>query len=132
MGGNAKLYPDLVKQIQQEGHAIASHTWTHPMLTRVSHQELIKQIQKTDDILVQITAVKEINGDDKGRVKIVTVGSGEAIILKKGAVIYGIWKKKSLGDRTRFYDKNKKEIFLAPGNTWVEVVPKETNILVMN
>jgi len=84
------------------------------------------------NILVQITSVKEINGDDKGRVEIVTVGSGEAIILKKGAVIYGTWKKKSLGDRTRFYDKNKKEVMLAPGNTWVEVVPTTVNVQVTN
>ena len=84
------------------------------------------------NILVQITSVKEINGDDKGRVEIVTIGSGEAIILKKGAVIYGTWKKSSLSGRTRFYDKNKKEILLAPGNTWVEVVPKEVNVQVTN
>ena len=84
------------------------------------------------NILIQITSVKEINGDDKGRVEIVTVGSGEAIILKKGAVIYGTWKKKSLGDGTRFYDKNKKEVRLAPGNTWVEVVPTTVNVQVTN
>ena len=95
------------------------------------------------NILVQITEVKEINGDAKGRVEITTIGGGEAIILKKGSVTYGTWKKPSSESalpgvalaktgRTRFYDKNKKEIFLAPGNTWVEVVPKETNILVMN
>lgn len=84
------------------------------------------------NILVQITGVKEINGDDKGRVEVITVGSGDAIILKKGAVIYGTWKKSSISGRTRFYDKNKKEILLVPGNTWVEVVPKAANILVTN
>ena len=84
------------------------------------------------NILVQITGVKEINGDDKGRVEIVTIGSGEAIILKKGAIIYGTWKRSSVSGRTRFYDKNKKEVVLAPGNTWVEVAPKEVNILVTN
>ena len=84
------------------------------------------------NILVQISNVKEINGDDKGRVEVATIGSGEAIILKKGAVIYGTWKKSSLTARTRFYDKNKKEIVLVPGNTWVQVVPADVNILVTN
>lgn len=84
------------------------------------------------NILVQITSVKEINGDDKGRVEVVTLGSGDAIILKKGSVIYGTWKKSSLASRTRFYDKNKKEVLLAPGNTWVEVVPKDSNIQIVN
>lgn len=84
------------------------------------------------NILVQITSVKEINGDNKGRVEIATMGEGDAIILKKGLAIYGTWKKDSLAARTRFYDKNNKEIVLVPGNTWVEIVPTETNIQVTN
>lgn len=84
------------------------------------------------NILVQITGVRDVANDDKGRQAIVTVGSGDAIILKKGGVIYGTWKKSSLTGRTRFYDKNKKEIVLVPGNTWVEVVPKDVNVVVMN
>lgn len=84
------------------------------------------------NILVQITGVADIANDDKGRQAIVTVGSGDAVILKKGAVIYGTWKKSSLTGRTRFYDKNKKEVVLVPGNTWVEVVPKDVNIVVTN
>ncbi len=93
------------------------------------------------NILVQITGVREINGDDKGRVDVTTVGSGEAIILKKGAVIYGTWKKSSLTARTRFYTYEKspsggspigREVVLIPGNTWVEVVPANVNVLVTN
>mgnify|MGYP001607380074 FL=1 len=84
------------------------------------------------NILVQITSVKEINGDDKGRVEITTVGSGDAIILKKGSVVYSTWKKADAKSRTRFYDKNKKEVILSPGNTWVEIVSTETNVQVTN
>lgn len=84
------------------------------------------------NILVQVTAVKEINGDSKGRMEITTTGSGDAIILKKGSVTYGVWKKDSLTSRTRFYDKSNKEIVLVPGNTWVEIVPTDTNIQVTN
>ncbi|KKR35021.1 MAG: hypothetical protein UT67_C0004G0010 [Candidatus Magasanikbacteria bacterium GW2011_GWA2_40_10] len=84
------------------------------------------------NILVQITDVQDVVNDDKGRQSITTIGSGDAIILKKGAVVYGTWKKSSLTGRTRFYDKNKKEIVLVPGNTWVEVAPKDVNVVVMN
>ena len=84
------------------------------------------------NILVQITTVQNIANDDKGRQAIVTVGSGDAIILKKGAVVYGTWKKSSLTGRTRFYDKNEKEVDLVPGNTWVEVVSKDANVQVTN
>jgi hypothetical protein len=82
------------------------------------------------NILVQITDVQDVAGDDKGRQAITTLGSGEAMILKKGSVTYGTWEKKSLKDRTRFYNKEGKEIVLAPGNTWVEIVPKEVNVQV--
>ena len=84
------------------------------------------------NILVQFTSVQGIANDDKGRQEITTVGSGDAMILKKGSVVYGTWKKTSLAGRTRFYDKNGKEVVLVPGNTWVEVVPAEANVQVTN
>ena len=87
---------------------------------------------RTRNILVQIVQVQDIANDDKGRQSITTIGSGDAIILKKGSVVYGTWKKTSLTGRTRFYDKNGKEVVLVPGNTWVEVVPKEANVQVSN
>lgn len=84
------------------------------------------------NIIVQFTSVGTISNDDAGRQEIQTVGSGDAIILKKGSVTYGTWKKKSTTDRTRFYDKAGKEIVLVPGNTWVEVVSKDTKVNVSN
>jgi hypothetical protein len=84
------------------------------------------------NILVQITNVQDVANDDKGRQTVTTIGSGEAVILKKGSVTYGTWKKPSLGSRTRFYDKEGKEVMLVPGNTWVEVVPKDANLQVAN
>ncbi len=87
---------------------------------------------RTRNILVQITSMQDVANDDKGRQAITTIGSGDAIILKKGAVVYGTWKKNFLTDRTRFYDKDGKEAELAPGNTWVEIVPKDVNVQVVN
>ena len=84
---------------------------------------------RTRNLIVQITDVGTISNDDKGRQEIKTVGTGEAIIFKKGSVTYGTWKKKSLTDRTRFYDQNAKEIILVPGNTWIEVVPKGVAVM---
>lgn len=82
------------------------------------------------NIVVQVTDVEDIANDDKGRQEIKTVGSGEAIVLKKGEVVYGTWEKKSLSGRTRFYDVNGQEIVFAPGNTWVEVVDKNMKVSV--
>ncbi|MBI2037982.1 MAG: DUF3048 domain-containing protein [Candidatus Magasanikbacteria bacterium] len=90
------------------------------------HIDKDKSEVRARNIVVQFADVSAISNDDAGRQEIETVGSGDAIILKKGSVTYGTWKKKSTTDRTRFYDKAGKEIVLTPGNTWVEVVPKET------
>ena len=84
---------------------------------------------RAQNILVQITSVRDIANDDKGRQAITTVGSGDAIILNKGAVTYGTWKKSSLSGRTRFYGVDGQEVVLVPGSTWVEVVPREVGVV---
>ncbi len=44
MGWAAKKYPDLIRQMIADGHAVASHTWSHPMLTKISQQQLQMEI----------------------------------------------------------------------------------------
>jgi hypothetical protein len=39
-----------------------------------------------------------------------------------------VWKKDGIKNRTRFYTSEGDEIVLAPGNTWVEVVPADTDV----
>lgn len=115
-------------------------TWTYDV-QNLNYMRSVNSSKETDkdgsevrarNILVQITSIKNIDGDDEGRQEITTIGNGDAIILKKGGVIYGTWKKISLTGRTRFYDQDGKEVMLAPGNTWVEVVPKDASIFVTN
>src|SRR5687768_7615327 len=36
VGANANLYPDMIRKIHADGHVIASHSQTHPMLTKIS------------------------------------------------------------------------------------------------
>jgi hypothetical protein len=83
------------------------------------------KLVQAHNVIVQIADVDDIANDDKGRQEIATVGSGEAWVFKKGIVIHGTWKKKTTAGRTRFFDDVGKEIMLTPGNTWVEVAPKE-------
>jgi hypothetical protein len=49
-------------------------------------------------------------------------GSGEAWVLRDGAVVRGTWSKDSQDSRTR-YRANGNDIDLTPGRTWVELVP---------
>jgi peptidoglycan/xylan/chitin deacetylase (PgdA/CDA1 family) len=44
MGWAAKKYPKIMQEIVANGNAVASHTWSHPMLTRISQKQLYKEI----------------------------------------------------------------------------------------
>lgn len=50
-------------------------------------------------------------------------GSGKAYVLRDGEVIRGRWERASLHDVTTFAAKDGTEIALAPGRTWVELLP---------
>ena len=50
-------------------------------------------------------------------------GSGKAYVLRDGKVIRGRWERESLHDMTTFVTKDGIEIALAPGRTWVELLP---------
>jgi hypothetical protein len=68
--------------------------------------------------------------DEYGRRAIATVGSGEVVVVKKGQLIHGTWKKTSLTDRTRWYDTAGQEISLSPGKIWIEIVPSDAALTI--
>jgi hypothetical protein len=53
------------------------------------------------------------------------VGEGRAWILRDGRLITGRWRRSSLDDVTVFENKRGDEVALAPGTTFVELVPKD-------
>jgi hypothetical protein len=56
-------------------------------------------------------------------VESLTQGSGPAWILRNGKVEIGTWNCPAYGDITTYRFSNGKPMTLAPGNTWIEVVP---------
>ena len=57
VGQCAAEYPDIMKRIVAEGHEIASHSWSHPDLSRMSEGGVKEQLQKTHDVIIQTTGV---------------------------------------------------------------------------
>jgi hypothetical protein len=57
-------------------------------------------------------------------------GSGKAIVLRDGKAIYGTWTRPAESDLTVFRTKSGDEITLAPGVTWVELVPTDGTVKV--
>ncbi len=51
------------------------------------------------------------------------VGAGEAWVSSGGGTVHGTWSKPSRGETIRLTDDHGVAIRLAPGNTWVELVP---------
>lgn len=58
IGKNAEMYPETVKRIEQEGHVIGNHTYSHIKLTCISNDKAIEEIRKTNDIIENITGKK--------------------------------------------------------------------------
>lgn len=53
----------------------------------------------------------------------ITVGSGTAWVLRNGEVIKGRWVRPALSDVTQLLTASGRTITLAPGRTWVEILP---------
>lgn len=49
VGQYAKIYPSTIKQCYEDGHQIASHSYTHAWLTDLSDSEIRAEMQKTND-----------------------------------------------------------------------------------
>jgi peptidoglycan/xylan/chitin deacetylase (PgdA/CDA1 family) len=49
--------PDITKRMVAEGHEVANHSWSHPLFTRLSDASVRSQLQRTHDIVKQVTGV---------------------------------------------------------------------------
>lgn len=52
VGQNVAEYPEIVKRAAREGHEIASHSWSHPNLGKMSDEGVRRELQKTDEAIV--------------------------------------------------------------------------------
>lgn len=83
------------------------------------------------NVVVQVVELVLTNIVDANGVrspKVISVGEGKAYVLRNGRLTVGRWERPSLDDLTKFYDRNGNEIRLVPGNTWVELVPKDITV----
>lgn len=60
-----------------------------------------------------------------GDVESQTLGTGQAIVLRNGKQIKVTWHRKDLLEPTTFTDGSGNAVTLAPGRTWVEIVPDD-------
>ncbi|MEK4630104.1 MAG: polysaccharide deacetylase family protein [Solibacillus sp.] len=52
LGSRVQYYPHLVVEIRQSGHEIGNHSWTHPVLTKMSAADIKKEFESTEQAIV--------------------------------------------------------------------------------
>jgi hypothetical protein len=57
-----------------------------------------------------------------------TIGSGKALVFQNGTVVDATWQKDSREARTKFFDKDGKEISFVRGPIWIEAIPSGNDI----
>jgi peptidoglycan/xylan/chitin deacetylase (PgdA/CDA1 family) len=55
IGSKVAAYKSLAKEVFDAGHELANHTYTHPKLSSLSSERVTQELQKTQDILAEIT-----------------------------------------------------------------------------
>ncbi|MGV3532824.1 MAG: polysaccharide deacetylase family protein, partial [Chthoniobacteraceae bacterium] len=58
VGKNVAEYPKIAKRIVDEGHEIASHSWSHPLLSKMSDASVRDQLERTHAAIEKATGVK--------------------------------------------------------------------------
>ena len=54
-GKFAEQYPEIAKDMSDQGHEIFNHTYSHPDLRTVSDEKIVEEFQKTEEIISALT-----------------------------------------------------------------------------
>jgi len=108
----------------------AENLWVHTYARNVDHDASTGAPVTTTNIAV--ISVKYSFGPyaespgGSGDVESQTTGSGPGYVLRNGEAIKVTWSRQSVTDPMIFKDSSGHVISMAPGRTWVEIVPDST------
>ncbi len=57
VGKNVAEYPKIVKRMADEGHEVASHSWSHPLLSKMGDDGVRDQLQRTHTAIEKAAGV---------------------------------------------------------------------------
>ncbi|MDZ7798516.1 MAG: DUF3048 domain-containing protein [Patescibacteria group bacterium] len=80
---------------------------------------------KAKNVIVQYV---KTSLEDESRLKMETIGQGEAMIFRDGLAIEAKWIKEGRNQRTKFYDLAGEEIKFNAGQTWIQIVPTDREV----
>lgn len=105
LGENMSKYPDIVKNVYERGHEIASHTYSHSKLTKLEASKLDEEIKRTQDACFEITGdeptlIRPPYGAKNDTVKAAFSSYGLTMILWDGDTEDWRYSKKDNGAQT--------------------------------
>ena len=74
------------------------------------------------NVLVLYTDVKQIKGDEAGRMEVRTTGEGDGLLLRDGMLYSITWQRDDRTDNYSFLDQNGSGIPLAVGSSYINIV----------
>ena len=93
-----------------------------PMLTEGGAEIAVDNVV-IQEVVVTESDILDVAGFPSPEVEL--LGEGRAWVLRDGRLVVGRWRRESLGDVTVFETRAGEEIALAPGTTFVELMPKD-------
>lgn len=87
-----------------------------------------KSVIFAKNIIIQEVNAKVI--DNEGRLSIDLIGEGKGKFFANGKGIDITWVKKDRKSRTIYYKEDGQELLLNPGITWIQVVKRNTSIII--
>jgi peptidoglycan/xylan/chitin deacetylase (PgdA/CDA1 family) len=61
VGRNVAAYPAIVRRMVEEGHEVANHSWSHPLLTSYGSSGVESQLRRTHDAIVKACGVAPLH-----------------------------------------------------------------------
>lgn len=57
IGSMVRRYPEILHRIVAEGHEVGNHTWTHPTLSRLGNANVLREIDRTQEVVWRTVGV---------------------------------------------------------------------------
>lgn len=86
------------------------------------------EIIRAKNIIIMFVKNEPIPGDKQGRHNVYTTGTGEGFYITNGKAQQIKWSKVSRAAQTKYRDDKGKDIVLNPGQTWIQIVPLNTDV----
>jgi peptidoglycan-N-acetylglucosamine deacetylase len=86
VGKMADRYPQIMRQIAEDGHELANHTYSHPNLSKLSDSQVLKELKQTREVVRKLTGqdaylFRPPGGDFSRRIVKLTSKAGYKMVL---------------------------------------------------